>query len=83
VTIAATNFFVPKNRRWKMSNPLNRSTDDVGLAIKAALELLDGITNSSDEEPMEIIGIQGDPSNLVIHLDNNQSFTIRIIAGAR
>jgi hypothetical protein len=76
----------------KLNTNPDLQTRDLGIAIRDALEgesLIvfeedagDGIYESPYLRVAEIIDAS-DPNNLVVHLDNGQLFTIRIIAGAK
>lgn len=64
------------------------TTRDIGLAIRDHIEgkpvwRLEADTEiaDSDREVTEVDA--SDPNNLIVYLENGQTFTVRIIAGAR
>lgn len=67
------------------------TTRDIGLAVRDHLEdhtvthfvgVEDGDLDERGQGEVRFVDVS-DPNNLVVHTDNGQTFTLRIIAGAR
>lgn len=56
------------------------TTANIGHAIIAALELLDGVEIEGGDDKAEIVGIdRTDPSNIVLHMDDYSMFRVSVV----